>query len=95
MFQERWIEQDDKLVYQRQQVGLQSIVDHAKALSNEGFHGAKDFKHVAKIPEIVIDHYCQTNQITMREFIANPEHIARLVNSPEFADFRIAPGKQL
>ncbi|KPF66116.1 hypothetical protein IP84_17025 [beta proteobacterium AAP99] len=89
---ETWREQDDKLVLSREQY-VKDIVDYAKARHNEGFHGTSDFKLMAVVPNVVIEHYCNVNQITLHEFINNKEHIKRLVNSPEFSDLRVAPGR--
>lgn len=89
--QERMILEDDKIVVQRQQK-VASIVDYAKARHNEGFHGTADFRLKMVLPQVVVDHYCHINQITLKEFIANDEHVKRIFNSPEFADLRVAPG---
>lgn len=84
---------DDGFVVQRSQ-NVASIVNYAKARHNEGFHGpSKDFKLMAVIPVLVVESYCTVNQITLRQFNSNPEHIRRIVNDPAFADLRVAPGK--
>ncbi len=80
------------LVITRQQ-NVADHVDYCKARANEGLHGFPDFKLKASIPVLVVEHYCATNQITLREFVANPEHAKRIVNDPAFADLRIAPGR--
>lgn len=91
---ERWKEEGDNLVVQRQQNGLAEHADYCRARANEGLHGpAADFKLKASIPAIVVEHYCTTNGITLREFLKNKEHIRRIVNDPALADFRIAPGR--
>jgi len=70
-----------------------AVVDVCKELHNSGMHGTKGTKHVASVPSVVIEHYCNTHQITLREFMQDKEHKRRLLNSPEFADFRVWPGK--
>lgn len=90
---ERFKYEGENLVIQREQTGLAAHADYCKARANEGYHGpAKDFKLRASIPAIVVESYCQINQITLREFFQNREHVRRIVNDPAFADFRIAPG---
>jgi hypothetical protein len=88
-----WHDHGDEgaVIVRAQQVG--AIVDQCKALSNEGFHGLSDFKHVARIPNVVVEHYCNTHGVSFQEFTRNPEHMRRIVNDPAFADLRIAPGK--
>lgn len=90
---ESWTAEDDRLVVQRQQTGLAQHVDYCKARANEGHHGLPDFKLKASIPNIIVEHYCATHQITLAEFLANGEHARRIVNDPAFSDFRIAPGR--
>ena len=79
------------IVQRSQNVG--GIVDYAKARHNEGHHGSKDFKLKMVLPAVVVEHYCNVNQITLREWIQNPEHAKRMFNSPEFSDLRVAPGR--
>lgn len=69
------------------------LVDHNKALQNEGLHGSKEMKHVANIPGIVIEQYCFTKGVSWQEFWADKKHIKNILNDPELAYFRVAPGK--
>lgn len=89
----RWIEHGDEgvAVVREQYVG--DIRDHCIARHNEGYHGASDFKLMASLPAVVVEHYCNVNQVTFREVMSNPEHFKRMVNDPALADFRIAPGR--
>ncbi len=79
------------VVVREQFVG--DIRENCIARHNEGHHGFKDFRLMASLPAVVIEHYCNVNQITFREFMGNPEHVKRMVNDPALADFRIAPGR--
>ena len=89
----RWHDHGDEgAVVVREQL-VAPIVDDCKARSAAGLHGSADFKHVARIPAVVIEHYCNVHQVSFAEFTRNPEHIKRLVNDPAFADLRIAPGR--
>lgn len=89
----RWVDHGDEgaVIVREQFVG--DIRDDCIARANEGLHGSKEFRHVARIPNVVIEHYININGITMREFIRNPEHVKRMLNDPALADFRIAPGR--
>ena len=70
------------------------IRDYCIARHNEGLHGpASDFKLMASFPAVVVEHYCNVNQVSFREVMQNPEHFKRMVNDPALADFRIAPGR--
>lgn len=69
------------------------IVDTCKELHNAGLHGSKSARHLASIPAVVVEHYCNVNGITLGEFMQNHEHTRRIINDPAFADFRIAPGR--
>lgn len=81
---------DSIVIVQSQNVG--AIVDDCKARSNEGKHENALGKHVARVPNVVVEHYCNVNRVPFAEFVRNPEHMRRLVNDPAFADLRIWPG---
>lgn len=89
----KWVEHGNEgaVVVREQFVG--DIRDYCIARHNEGHHGASDFKLMASLPAVVIEHYCNVNGITFREWMKNPEHVKRMVNDPALADFRIAPGR--
>lgn len=89
----RYIENSDGTaqIVRGQLVG--AAVDACKELHNTGLHGSKDMRHLASVPPVVVEHYCNVWGIDLKEFIRNPEHARRMLNSPEFADFRIAPGQ--
>lgn len=91
---ERWTENSEGLVLQREQAGLQEHMDYCQARANEGHHGpAKDFKLKAELPAILVEHYCQQKGITLQEWLSNKEHVRAMVNDPDLAYFRIAPGR--
>jgi hypothetical protein len=50
-------------------------------------------KHAAKLPDIFVEKYLKDHGIDMHEFSVNPEHLRRILNSHEFATFRIWQGK--
>ncbi len=69
------------------------IAEAAKIAHNEGQFGSKDVKHVAKIPAVMVEKYCNDNGITYRDFMVDRAHIRRLVNDPAMAAFRIWKGQ--
>lgn len=69
------------------------ILENAKARHREGFHGSSDFKHAARIPNVIIEKYCNDNKIEFSEFMQNPAHIKRVLNDPSLSAFRIWPGR--
>jgi hypothetical protein len=69
------------------------VLERAKALHNEGFHGSGEMKHAACIPNVVIEQYCNKHKISFQEWMANPEHIRRMLNDPDNSMFRIWPGR--
>lgn len=83
-------EEDQIVITRKQMVG--GIVDYAKAMSNEGFHGTGDARFVATIPAVVIEHYCNTHGISFHEWTSNPEVRKRFLNDPEYSDLRIWKG---
>ena len=82
---------NDRIVIVQSQ-DVAAIVDDCKARSNEGFHENGVGKHVARVPNVVVEHYLNVHGITLREFMADDTHIRRLVNDPAFADLRIWQG---
>lgn len=69
------------------------IVEHTKALHNEGIHGSNDMKHAASIPFIFIEDYCNRHNILFSEFMGNKDHMRALVNDPALAHFRVWKGR--
>jgi hypothetical protein len=69
------------------------IVEHAQALHKEGFHGSTEMRHAASLPLVIIEKYCNEQNIDLREFMCNPDHIRRVVNNPDNSMFRIWPGR--
>jgi hypothetical protein len=91
---ERWISHEDGSITVARQQLVGDHVDYCTARRNEGLHGpSKDFKLMASIPAVVVEHYCRIRGITLQEFTRNREHAKAIVNDPAFADLRIAPGR--
>ena len=69
------------------------ILEDAKARHGAGAYGTSDFKHAARIPNVIIEKYCNDNNILFQEFCNDPAHIRRLCNDPDNKLFRIWPGR--
>lgn len=69
-----------------------AIHEDAKARHNVGFHGSSDMKHAARIPNVVIETYCNVHGVEFSEFMQNPVHLKRVLNDPALKNFRIWPG---
>ena len=48
---------------------------------------------VGTIPQGVILQYCQKVGVTYQEFMSNNEHIHRIMNNPDYKNFRVFEGK--
>jgi hypothetical protein len=70
-----------------------AILDNAKAKHNEGLHGSADLKLAASIPFVVVEQYCNTNNITFQEFMNSQDHKKRLLNDPNLSGFRVWGGR--
>lgn len=74
-------------------VTFDGLIDMNKKLANEGLHGSKDMRHVAEIPGVIIEQYCFQRGVSWAEFWQDSKHIKAILNDPDMAYFRIAPGR--
>lgn len=72
---------------------VQPILENAKAMHNEGFHGSSEMKLAARLPMAAIDRYCAQHGISFREWSVDKKHIRAMLNDPDLKGFRIWPGK--
>ena len=49
--------------------------------------------HVGRIPAIVVEQYLKHAGITFNEFCTDTAHIHRIMNNPDYKQFRIFEGK--
>jgi hypothetical protein len=70
-----------------------AIAEQMKAMHNAGDFGSSDMRYCGRIPDVFVEKYCNDNGITFHEFMANREHIKRLINDPALAHFRCWKGK--
>lgn len=68
------------------------ILDDAKGRHNAGFHGTSEMKHAARLPNVVVERYCNEQGIEFSECMQNPVHFKRMLNDPALAGFRIWTG---
>ncbi|TXH46560.1 MAG: hypothetical protein E6Q97_29280 [Desulfurellales bacterium] len=85
-------EHDGDLTIERVQ-DCTPYVEHTKRLHNAGAYGDSEFKLAATIPFVIIEQYCNINQIRFDEFMGNPAHMKALLNDPQFKSFRVWPGR--
>jgi len=88
----RFLVADDKIAIQRVQ-DCTGIMESAKRLQAEGAHGSSELRHVARVPAVIVERYCNDNKITFGEFLRDQKHHARLLNDPDLAYFRVSPEK--
>lgn len=69
------------------------LLDLAKSMANEGIHGSKEMKLVALFPPGLPEKCCSMWSITWAEFWSDPKWIKRMLNDPDLAGFRVAPGR--
>jgi hypothetical protein len=69
------------------------IVEHAKALHNEGIHGSSEMRHAARFPMVIVERYCNEKGIGFDEFMQAEEHLRAMLADPALAAFRVWGGK--
>jgi hypothetical protein len=84
-------EQGDRLIIANSQ-DCTPIAEYAKAQHNAGYHGSSEVKHAARIPLVIVQHYCNTHGVTFAEVMTDTKHIKRMCEDPANAAFRIWPG---
>lgn len=84
----------DTLVVQRTQ-DVDPVLRAVKAerAATGGRNKAGDMMHAARLPMVVIEQYCNANDLSFREWMNNPEHAKRMLNDPALAAFRVWEGR--
>lgn len=72
---------------------MEPILNYCAAMRSIGAVGSKEMKHAISLPMVFVEQYINDHGITPHEFEVNPEHLRRIMNSSEFAAFRIWQGK--
>lgn len=68
------------------------IHEQTQALHKEGHHGSGEMRHAARLPYVIVEKYCNDNNITFSEFMSNKEHVRRMLNDPSLSGFRVWRG---
>lgn len=71
---------------------VEGILEDSKARHNAGMFGTSEMRHVAQLPMVIVEKYCNDAGIKFHEFMADQTHINRLVSSPDLEYFRIWKG---
>ncbi len=87
-----YFEADGKFHIVRKQ-DVSGVLEACKARHNAGEFGHKETRHLAMIPESVVEKYCATRRVPFREFVRNPQHMKNILNDPDLRSFRIYPGR--
>lgn len=69
------------------------IAEYTKALHNSGFTGSSDMKLAASVPMVMVEKYCNDNNIFLSEFMNSADHKKRMLNDPALAHFRVWKGR--
>ena len=69
------------------------ILEHAQALNKAGEHGSGEMRHAARLPFVLVERYCNDNNITFSEFIGNRAHVRAMCNDPSLSGFRVWQGR--
>ncbi|MDB5541979.1 MAG: hypothetical protein JWQ89_3706 [Devosia sp.] len=69
------------------------ILEDARARQNAGFVGTSELKHAARLPDVVIERYCNQTGVAYDELWTNPVHFRRMLSDPDLSGFRIWTGR--
>lgn len=69
------------------------ILEHTKAMHNEGLHGSSDMRLAASIPLVVVEKWCNDNHVSYEELGRSAELKKRMLNDPALGLFRIWKGR--
>jgi hypothetical protein len=83
---------DDDMTQERLQ-DVEPILESCASLRAVGAVGSSEMKHAIRLPQVLVEKYINEHGITPHEFEVNPEHLRRMINSPEFSAFRIWQGR--
>lgn len=68
-------------------------VERAHAMRVAGQIGSADMRLAASVPIVLVEAYCNRNNITYAEFSKGAQHKSRFLNDPSMAHFRIWQGR--
>lgn len=82
---------DGLMVVERKQ-DCTVVADGCQALQRETEQRG-EVRLAARIPDVIVERYCNDAGITFDEWVGNPEHVKRVLNDPALAAFRVWPGR--
>jgi len=85
-------EVEDRLTVKREQE-VKPLIERNKVLAEAPPYVEGLGYYAGSIPAIVIEGYCNENNVTFQDFMSDPKHINRILNDPDYKKFRIWQGK--
>lgn len=85
-----WDEADGGKIHINRVQDCEPIIEQAKRLREQP-RGKDGLRHVARIPEVIVEQYCNNHGITFAEFMRDNTHVERMLKDPDLSYFRIAP----
>lgn len=84
-----WDEADGGTLKVNRVQDCEPIIESVKILRD--LTPSKEMRHVARIPAVIVEKYCNLAGIHFSEFMRNPDHLQRVLDDPDLRHFRIAP----
>lgn len=72
---------------------VEPILDGTHARRVAGLIGSSEMRHAASLPMVIVEAYCNDKGITFQEFMTDPQHVKRMLNTPELRAFRVWEGR--
>lgn len=85
---------DDVVVERIQDV--EPVLKRAAQLRHAGAgrSDSGDLHHVASLPRVMVENYCNRHGITLREWLVDPVHVERMLADRDLSGFRVYEGKR-
>lgn len=85
---------EDRAVIERVQ-DVEPVLDYNARLRQvtDGYNKARDMKHVAEVPMVLIEKWANEAGISVAEWMADPENMRRQLNDPANKFLRIGQGR--
>lgn len=86
-----WRDGDNLIVGRSQDVA--PLLQHCSDARSAGNVGSNEFRRAASFPKVLIEKYCTDHGITFAEWMANPDHVKRMLRDPALSGFRVWGGR--
>lgn len=85
--------EDKDIIYREQD--CEPIVKEVKAIKevSDGRGKTSLGYFVGRLPAIIVEQYCNENNVSFQDFINDDTHVKRILNNPDFKKFRVWEGK--